>query len=137
MEYKIKTKGEQEFDTVIEISGLTADLTINSLLDSLENSQRIAKETHSNMQITDLFLEEARNKMPQLAEIAPEHVALATQYFMKVAENKGAEALMESCRESIDKYTTHLKAIEEATGIKCLPEIAPFQLEDFPTKSHG
>lgn len=137
MKYELKTRGEQEFDSVITISGLTSDITINELLDNLENSQKILKETHSNAQLTEMFLKEAREKMPQLAEIAPEHLGLATQYFMKMGENRMAEELMRSCRESIDKYTTHLKAIEEATGIKCLPEIAPFQLEDFAAKDEN
>lgn len=135
MEYVLKTKGENDFDSVITISGLTSDITINELLDGLENSQRIKKETHTNAQLTEMFLKEAREKMPQLAEIKPEHIALATQYFMKLGENRVAEELIKSCDESIEKYTKHLEAIEDATGIKCLPEIAPFQIEDFAEKT--
>lgn len=135
MKYTVKTKGESEFDTVIEISGLTAELSINELLDSLENSQRIAKETHSNMQVVDIFLKTAEEKMPELAKISEDSLALATEYFMKKAENRTAQMLMDSCKASIDKYTTHLKAIEEETGIKCLPEIAPFQIVDL--ENHG
>lgn len=135
MIYTLKKREEKEFDSVVEISGLSSEVTINSLLDALENSQRLAKETDTQRQVTELFLKEAREKLPQLADVKPEHYALATQYFMKLAENKAAENLIQSCQESIKKYSTHLEAIEEATGIKCLPEVAPFQLVDL--KDHN
>lgn len=140
MKYTLKTKGENDFDSVIEITGLSTEITINALLDHLEASQRTKMETSSQKQVTQLFLDKALEVMPQLGEIKEEHVALATEFFMKKGLQRTADELLKSCDESIEKYTTHLKAIEEATGIKCLPEIAPFQPVDFAEKSeesHG
>lgn len=134
MEYTLKTKGEtDEFESVITISGLTSDVTIHSLLDHLESTQKTAKEAHMTMQVNDMFISEAEKKMPLLAEIPEEHRALASQYFFKLEANRQSQNLLDTCQNTIETYTTHLKAVEEATGIKCLPEVAPFQLVDLDT----
>lgn len=130
MEYKLKQRGENDFDSVIEISGLSSDHTINSLLDHLENTQRMAKETDTRLQMDEMFVVEALKKMPQLAEIPSEHLPLAIMYFAKLEAIRTAKDLLATCEDTIGTYTTHLKAIEEATGITCLPVIAPFQRED-------
>lgn len=129
MNYTVKKaaeEGQSEFDTVIEISELTSDVTINALLDHLESTQRVMKESLAQIDVNEALNTKAEEELPILAEVPKDKLALALSYFGKLAANKQAEDLIATCEETIRTYERHLLNIEEATGIKCTQERNPF-----------
>jgi len=132
MKYKIKKdlskeEGRNEFDSIIEISGLHSDVTVNNLLDHLENTQRVAKEQASQIEVNKVMMAKAVEALPILKDIPEDQLNLVLSYSSKFMANKQAEELIKTCEETVAVYTGHLKAIEEQTGIKCIPVSSPYQ----------
>ena len=130
MQYKIKTphgEGQNEFDTIIEISGLTSSVSINSLLDHLENTAKTMKQQIGQVMANEMLMKSAVEELPILKEIPEDKVALAISYLGKKQANEMSQDLIQTCKETIETYFNHLKKIEEETGIKCLPAVSPIQ----------
>jgi hypothetical protein len=127
-EDKSKEEGLNEFDSIIEITGLHSEVTINNLLDHLENTQKVLKEQVGQIKANEMLMEKAVEELPILKDIPEDKANLALSYFGKIVANKQAEELIKVCEETIEIYTEHLKGIEKATGIKCLPEVSPYQV---------
>ena len=137
MKYKLKEKNEKEFDSVITISELTSDVTINQLLDHLENTQRVLKEQKGQIQVNEALMAKAIEEVPALKDVPEDKIGLALSYFGKANANKQAVELIKTCEETIEIYETHLKAIEAETGIKCFPVISPFNPQDIQINING
>lgn len=127
---------DDPFESVIEISGLTSTHTINEFLDHIEKTQKLRKENHTQIQVNEGLNRKAIEVFPLLAEIPVEKYELVLIFLKRIAENEQSRQVIADADSSIETYTAHVKAIEQATGIMCLPTIAPYQLEDLE-KHHG
>lgn len=129
MEYKIDKKpedGQNEFETVIEITGLSSKVTINQLLDHYENTNKVIREQKAQIEVNKTLNEKAIELLPMLKDIPTDKLNLVLSYASKSLANQQSEELIKDCEESNVNYERHLKAIEEQLGIKCLPKISPF-----------
>jgi hypothetical protein len=123
MKYTIKKQfgeGQNEFDSIIEITGLKTELTINSLLDHLENTKKVLKEQIGQMQANDILMSKAVEEVPVLKDIPKDKEGIAFSYLSKKSANYQSENLIKTCQETIKTYEEHIKNIEEQTGIKCI-----------------
>ncbi len=123
MKYKIikefsKEDEQTEFDSVIEITGLRSEITVNRLLDHLEATKRVKKEQEGQMMVNKALMEKAVEELPILADIPADKLNLALSYVSKSLANTQAEDTIKACEETITSYEEHLKSIEDQTGIK-------------------
>lgn len=138
MQYTIKKphgEGQNEFDTVIEITGLRTEVTVNGLLDHLEGTVKTMKEQAGQIVSNKFLMEKAIEELPLLKEVPENKVALAFSYFSKMSANKIAEETIKTCEETISIYRGHLEEIEKQTGIKCLPVVSPIQQAEIPKEN--
>lgn len=123
-------KGQNEFDTVIHMANLSSEVTIDSLLDHLEKTEKTMREQLGQVEVNKILMEKAIEALPMLKDIPEDKIGLAFSYVNKMSANKIALETIDTCEKTIEVYRTHLKGIEEATGIKCVPEVSPIQLKD-------
>lgn len=123
MKYKVIEKhkeGQNEFDDIIEISGVTTTITINQLLDHLENTQKVLKEQKGQIEVNLIQMDLAEKELPVLKDIPQDKAMLALSYFGKKEAIKQARDLIKTCKATIETYKEHIKQIEKSTGIKCI-----------------
>lgn len=132
MEYSIKEKKEgeglNEYDWTIEISGVKTEVTINSLLDHLESTQKVQKEQSGQMTANAEMCRRLEDEYEFLKDLPQDKWEVLNAYSGKKVSDRQAEELIKMCDETIATYTKHLEEIEKATGIKCLPEVSPMQM---------
>ncbi len=126
MQYTLKERKEKEYESVIEISGLTAEITPDDLLDHLEKTQKILKEQRAQVKVNEQLNEKALEICPQLKDIPLEQLGVALSYFGKIAANQQSEAIIAECENTVTTYETHLKEVEKVMDLKILPEVSPF-----------
>jgi hypothetical protein len=132
MKYKIvknEGEGQNEFDKVIEISGLKSEITINQVLGHLHEIKKMKKGQEAQIVANNMLNEKAVEALPVLGEIAEDKYHLAFSFFAKKEANKQSEGLIKEADDAIEKYETHLKAIEKELGIKCLPVESPIEVK--------
>ncbi len=126
MQYTLKERKEKEYESVIEISGLTSEITVDDLLDHLEKTQKILKEQRAQVQVNNQLNEKALEICPQLKDIPLEQLGVALSYFGKLAANQQSEAIIAECEDTVKTYEAHLREIEKVMDLKILPEVSPF-----------
>lgn len=126
MPYTLKKKDEKdELNSLIEISGLTSELTPHQLLDHFENTEKILKEQAGQVVINNDQNRVAEEMLPMLKDIPEEHWKVAYRYFERKMQNLAIEETQKTGAETLKTYRFHLENIEKETGIKCLPQVSP------------
>jgi len=131
MKYTIKKQfegeGQNEFDSIIEISGLTSETSVNGLLDYLESVKKTVKQQEGQVQMNEVFIEKAVEALPMLKDIPEDKLGLVLSFVSKFMANKESVEILKTCAATIETYEKHLDSIEKETGIKCVPIISPIQ----------
>lgn len=121
-QYKIIDENvEQPYDSVIQKTGLTSEFTINQLMDHLDFSSKKMKEAETQIEINDKQNELIEETIPVLKDIPEEQWQMATTYFVRKQQRLEYEQLIETCKETIAKYTKTLEDIKNEFGID-IPE---------------
>lgn len=129
MQYKVvrkHRKGENEYQDIIEITGLKSTVTVNQLLDHLEKVEKTLREQQGQVKVNEMLMEKAVEELPILKEIPDDKLNLVVSYFGKKLANKQSTELISDCKKSSETYRKHLEEIENQTGIKCVPQKSPF-----------
>ena len=121
-QYKIIDENvEQPYDSVIQKTGLTSEFTIIQLMDHLDFSSKKMKEAETQIEINDKQNELIEETIPVLKDIPEEQWQMATTYFVRKQQRLEYEQLIETCKETIAKYTKTLEDIKNEFGID-IPE---------------
>jgi len=131
MQYTIKKhfegEGQTEFDSIIEVSGLTSEVSVNILLDHLESVQKSKKQQEGQVKANEMQIERAIEELPFLKDIPEDKLHLVFSFVSKRLANKESVDILNTCDATIETYQKHLQSIEDQTGIRCVPVVSPIQ----------
>ena len=117
IEYKIKEKKDSDLETIIEKSGLTVDFTLQQVIDHLEFTRKVLRETEAQLEAHKIQDKMAIEIIPALAELPIEKMNLVSAYAGRQLQRETSENLIETSKKTIASYEEQLETIQEKLGL--------------------
>ena len=109
--YKIIEENEDKLESVIEKSGVTVKFTPRQVVDHLEYTMKMLKQSEGQLDVNGKQDDMAVEILPILKDIPEDKWQLVMSYAGRQVSRPEIEDYIKTCKETIESYKTQLKEI--------------------------
>lgn len=115
--FKIIEENENPLETIIEMGGVTTKFTMQQVLDHLEYTTKVLRETKAQLEAQKIQDQMAVEILPILKEIPEDKWNLVMAYSARQVQYPESEGLIETSEKTLKAYEERKAQIKEAIGI--------------------
>ena len=116
--YEIIEANENPLETIIEKSGLTTKFTAQQVIDHLEYTKKMLKQTEGQLDVNSKQDEMSFEILPILKEIPEDKWQLVMSFAARQVSKPELMDYVKTCNETIESYEKQLAEIKSILGLK-------------------
>ncbi len=116
--YEIIETNENPLETIIEKSGLTTKFTAQQVIDHLEYTKKMLKQTEGQLDVNSKQDEMSFEILPILKDIPEDKWQLVMSFAARQVSKPELVDYIQTCNETIASYETQLAEIKSILGLQ-------------------